>query len=243
MSDPKRKTNFACRKCLKGASAFLKTQIALLRVNGRSPETSAAISKLKACIRLLNEASLSSPDPMSDKGKTTVFVGDESKNVPAKALKPGTYVKNYFSWLAASGIELPKSAICDGLSLKWSVKNLDLWRPLFATKDTLTEDDRKGHRFWSTAFDFAGTSLYVNSQWYGNKRGIKQKVGFDRFAVKLAEACGLSFSPYALPGIPELRLGSDTTAPSRDSDDGVSTASGVTIRITSMKKRTFRFKG
>jgi len=243
MADQKQKANGACRKCLKGASAFLKTQIALLRVNGRSPETSAAIGKLKDCIKILNETGSSVSDTVSGNAVTAVLSEGKPANAPAKALKPGAYVKNYFTWLSASGVGLPESTISDGLSLKWSVKNLDLWRPLFATKETLTEDDRTGHRFWSTEFDFAGRSLFINSQWYGNKRGKKQKAGFDGFAVKLAEACGLSFTPYALPGIPESKPEPEEVASSRNRKGGETTSSGVTIRITSMNKRTFRFKG
>ena len=243
MSDPKLKANCTCRKCLKGASAFLKTQIALLRINGRSSETSAAISKLKACIKILNEARPSTSDTVSDNAKTVVMASDNSGNAPVRAQKPGAYVKNYFSWLVSSGVKLPESTISDGMNLKWSVQNLDLWRPLFATKETLTQDDRKGHRFWSTPFDFAGTMLFINSQWYGNKRGKKQKAGFDRFAVELAEACGLSFSPYALPGILESKYESGKVAAVLDRKDCDTTSPGVTIRITSMKKRTFRFKG
>ena len=150
MSDPKLKANCTCRKCLKGASAFLKTQIALLRINGRSSETSAAISKLKACIKILNEARPSTSDTESDNAKTVVMASDNSGNAPVRAQKPGAYVKNYFSWLVSSGVKLPESTMSDGMNLKWSVQNLDLWRPLFATKETLTQDDRKGHRFWST---------------------------------------------------------------------------------------------
>ena len=145
MADQKQKANGACRKCLKGASAFLKTQIALLRVNGRSPKTSAAIGKLKDCIKILNETGSSVSDTVSGNAVTAVLSEGKPANAPAKALKPGAYVKNYFTWLSASGVGLPESTISDGLSLKWSVKNLDLWRPLFATKETLTEPYRGNH--------------------------------------------------------------------------------------------------
>lgn len=143
MSEPKLKANCTCRECLKGASSFLKTQIALLRVNGRSSETSAAISKLKACIKILNEARPSTSDTVSDDAKTAVMASDNPGNAPVRAQKPGAYVKNYFSWLVSSGVKLPESTICDGMNLRWSVRNLDLWRPLFATKETLTQDDRR----------------------------------------------------------------------------------------------------
>lgn len=243
MADSKQKASCACRKCLKGASAFLKTQITLLRVNGCSSEISAAIGKLRACIKILNETGSSASDTVSGDDARDVLFEGKTANAPVKALKLGAYVKNYFSWLSASGVELPAATINEGLSLQWSRKNLNLWCPLFATKETLTENERTGHRFWSMEFIFAGRSLFINSQWYGNQRGKKQKAGFDEFAVKLAGACGLSFTPYALPGIPESKSEPDEVVSSRGRKDNSTASSGNLICITSMKKKTFRFKG
>ena len=241
----------ACKKCLKAASAFLKAQIALLRVNERMPEASFVIGKLKACVKMLNEAS-------ADKLLRSTVYAEERKNpsvsdgkhrgAPARADKPGAYVKNFFEWLSDAGVALPESMVANGLNLGWSVKNLGLWRPLFATNESLTKADRVGHRFWSKPFSFAGVVLYVNSQWYGGRKGARQKAGFDRFAVELAAKCGLLFSPYALSGIPKSKNESIVRSPMDEAGVGDSVKSEavqpcVTIRITSLKKKTFRIKG
>lgn len=252
MSAVKSSASRACNKCIKGTSAFIKTQIALLRASGRSAEALQVVNRLKACLKLLNATSL----PGKDAVRTTILTEDSGCHsevsacgeAPVKALKPGAYVRNYFRWLSSKGVSLPAETIANGLDLKWSVRNLDLWRPLFATKESLTKADREGHRYWGEAFKFAGITLYVNSQWYGKARGRKQKAGFDRYAVELSRACGLSFSPYALPGVPDSESdydgdGSSVEKCMKGADVREPISDGVTIRITSMKKRTFRFKG
>lgn len=235
----------ASRRCLKGVVSFLKAQIALLRGNVRSTETELAIRKLKECVKVLNDVKGTSS--LADGGCACSGQrreGERDLVAPVRALKIGAYVKNFFAWLEASGVQLPASAMSSGLDLKWSVDTLGLWRPLFATAETLTTADRDGHRFWSKSFDFAGKTVFVNSQWYGDSRGVKQKRGFDRFAADLAEACGLTFAPYALPGMPVA----ESKSQSRDlvaNNQGVGAHSGdgVTINITSMKRRAFSFKG
>ncbi len=247
MSETKSKASRTCNKCIKGTSSFLKAQIALLRASGRSQEASLVINKLKACIKLLNGASQFGPDAscVTISVAANDLLGKEPKHgdAPVKAVKPGAYVRNFFQWLSAKGVSLPAETIGNGLDLKWSVKNLDLWRPLFATSASLTKADREGHRFWGKPFEFAGISLYVNSQWYGKTRGRKQKTGFDRFAVELAKACGLSFSPYALPGLPYPSSEHEDASCSKEDLVCKPAPEGITIRISSMKKRTFRFKG
>ena len=172
----------------------------------------------------------------------------EAASAPQRAIKPGKYVSNFFHWISDAGVKIPAEFIENGLSLRWSVRNLDLWRPLFATEETLTKTDRDGHRFWGKPFNFGGERLYINSQWYGKERGAKQKAGFDKMAIKIAKACGLQFLPYPLPGIPQV----DVEAQAHSSISEHKTPSlrsveqehgGVTICVTSTRKRSFRFKG
>lgn len=117
----------------------------------------------------------------------------KAASTPQKAIKLGKYVSNFFHWISDAGVKIPAEFIENGLSLRWSVRNLDLWRPLFATEETLTKTDRDGHRFWGKPFNFGGDSLYINSQWYGKDRGAKQKAGFDKMAIKIARPAGCSF--------------------------------------------------
>ena len=174
---------------------------------------------------------------------------DEEPAVLLKADKLGAYVKNFFKWIEASGVSVPDSFIKCGLELKWCVRNLNLWRPLFATRATMTDSDLSGHRFWSKPFVFGNVTLFVNSQWYGKDRGVKQKRGFDQFAIELSNACGLTFSPYPLPGIAEERslqnsqTRYDCIRESASADISGPSSETVMIHVTTMRKKTFRFKG
>lgn len=159
--------------------------------------------------------------------------------VGSKPRRIGAYVKDFFCRLSSSGYELPNDVALKCLEQKWSVSRLGLWCPLFMTEADASKNPKRAKRYWKKPFRFGTKRYYVNSQWYVGERGQKRQ--FDEWAAEVAKLAGIEFSPYELEGDSnKVRRGV------REKDE-VGYKAGetdeVTIKVTSMKKRTFRFKG
>ncbi|MBO7500904.1 MAG: hypothetical protein J6T45_06105 [Fibrobacterales bacterium] len=217
-----------------------------MRANERTPEVVSVIKKLNACIAFLKKNNTDVLQSVANAGQPIHKGG--MANSPARAIKLGAYVRNFFEWFSATGVAIPEKMVEDGLDPIWSKKTLGLWLPLFAMQATFAKVGRDKRRYWNKPFEFAGMSLYINSQWYGNKKGASQKAGFDRFAVELATVCGLSFLPYGLPGIPESQVAQVGDLPvvikdaKKKPSSPENTDQEVIIHITSPKKKMARFR-
>lgn len=159
--------------------------------------------------------------------------------VGSKPRKIGAYVRDFFSRLSSSGYEIPNDVVLRCLDQKWSVSRLGLWCPLFITETDAAKNPKRAKRYWKNPFRFGTKRYYVNSQWYVGERG--QKTQFDEWATEIAGMAGIEFIPYELEGgsKPDRKIVREKGAVEYNANE----TQGITINVTSMKKRTFRFKG